>query len=76
MHWTQEQYEIDVHNNFRLTHTEYLRQQIISMCDVVIDGRYIDLKRDIALKWCGSSNQRVVDVKKSLEQEEIILYCD
>ena len=76
MHWTEEQYEIDVHNNFRLTNTEYLRQQIISKCDVLIDGRYIESQRDISLKWRGSSNQRVIDVKKTLAQNQIVLYCD
>lgn len=54
----------------------YLRQQIISNCDVVVDGRYVDELRDITLKWRGSSNQRVIDIKKSMVQEKIVLYCD
>ena len=33
-------------------------------------------KRDITLKWRGSKNQRVIDVKKSLQQNKIVLYCD
>ena len=52
------------------------RQQIISMCDVLIDGRYIDSKRDISLKWRGSSNQRIINIRQSLEQNKIVLYCD
>ena len=52
------------------------RHEIVSKCDVVIDGRYIEEQRDISLKWRGSSNQRVIDVKKSLEQNEVVLYCD
>ena len=40
----------------------YKRQQIISQCDVMVDGRYIDSQRDISLKWCGSKNQRVIDI--------------
>ena len=76
MHWTQEQYDVDVHNNFRLTNTEYLRQQIISMCDVLVDCQYIDSKRDVSLRWRGSSNQRVIDIKKSLQQNQVILYCN
>lgn len=31
-------------------------------------------KRDITLKWRGSSNQRVIDVQKSLEQNKVCLY--
>lgn len=52
------------------------RQQIISQCDVMVDGRYIDSKRDITLKWRGSSNQRVINVKESLKQNKTVLYCD
>lgn len=52
------------------------RYEIISKCDVIIDGRYIDSQRDITLKYRGSSNQKVIDVQQSLQQGEIILYCD
>lgn len=52
------------------------RRKIISQCDVLIDGKYIDSQRDITLKYRGSSNQRVIDVQKSLEQNRIVLYCD
>lgn len=52
------------------------RQQIISQCDVMVDGRYIDSERDITLKWRGSSNQRVINVKESLKQNKTVLYCD
>lgn len=51
-----------------------VRQDILKLCDVFIDGRYIEEKRDITLKWRGSSNQRVIDVQKSLEQNKIYLY--
>ena len=54
----------------------YKRQRIILQCNVMVDGKYIDSKRDITLKWRGSSNQRVIDVKKSLHQNKVILYCD
>ena len=76
MHWTQEQYENDVHNCFRISKNEYLRQEIISKCDVIIDGKYKNKLRDVSLRWRGSSNQRVIDIKKSLKQEEVVLYCD
>lgn len=48
------------------------RQEIISKCDVLVDGRYIESKRDISLKWRGSSNQRVINVQKSLKLGEIV----
>lgn len=51
-----------------------MRQNILENCDVLVDGRYIDELRDITLKWRGSSNQRVIDVKRSLKQGKIILW--
>lgn len=50
------------------------RRNIIYRCDVVVDGRYVDELNDISLKWCGSSNQRVIDVQKTLATGEIVLY--
>ena len=61
----------DIANIFR-----FVRQEIIKNVDVMVDGRYIDSQRDITLKWRGSSNQRVIDTRKSLEQNKVVLYCD
>lgn len=52
------------------------RWEIIKLCNIVIDGEYIDEQKDITLKWRGSKNQMVIDVKQSLAQNKIILYCD
>lgn len=49
---------------------------VLSNINVLVDGRYKEDKRDISLAWRGSSNQRVIDVQKSLKQNKIILYCD
>ena len=54
----------------------YKRQQIITLCDVMVDGRYIDAQRNPSKKWAGSDNQRVIDTRKSLEQNKIVLHCD
>ena len=59
----------------KMTIGRWRRQQIISQCDVLIDGKYVDSQKDITLKWRGSGNQRVIDVKKSLRSGEIILWC-
>ena len=50
------------------------RREIVKQCTVMVDGRYIDSQRDISLRWKGSSNQRVIDIKKSLQKGEIILW--
>ena len=51
-----------------------MREQAIKLCDVVVDGPYIESLKDMTLKWRGSSNQRVIDVKKSLQADTVILY--
>ena len=52
------------------------RRKIISNVDVLVDGEYIDEQKDLTLKWCGSKNQHVINVKQSLAQNKIILYCN
>ena len=55
--------------------TKYTKE-LISMFDVLVDGPYIEKLKDIRLKFRGSSNQRVIDVQKTLETGECILYLD
>lgn len=52
------------------------RQEIIKQCDVLVDGEYIDEQKDLTLKFRGSKNQRIIDVKQSLAQNKVVLYCD
>ena len=52
------------------------RVEIVKSIDVLVDGRYIDSQRNLSAKWKGSDNQRVIDVQKSLQQNEVILYCE
>ena len=84
--WLYTGYDFDLLNSkyneykytpFAANADEWLtRWEIISNVDVLIDGEYIDEQRDITLKWRGSSNQRVIDVKQSLTQNKIVLYCN
>ncbi|NLK93719.1 MAG: anaerobic ribonucleoside-triphosphate reductase activating protein [Clostridiales bacterium] len=48
------------------------KKKILNCVDVLIDGRFDINKRDISLKYRGSSNQRVIDVKKTLVDGNIV----
>lgn len=46
--------------------------ELFPLCDVVIEGPFIQEKKDLTLAFRGSSNQRIIDVKKSLESGKIV----
>ena len=48
-------------------------KEVLNYIDVLVDGQYVDELHDFTLKWRGSSNQRVIDVKQSLAQSEVVL---
>lgn len=50
-----------------------LRNYILAMCNAVVDCPYIESLRDISLKFRGSSNQRLIDVRETIKQNQIIL---
>ncbi|WP_278600796.1 anaerobic ribonucleoside-triphosphate reductase activating protein [Clostridium tertium] len=62
--WSGYLYEDIIKNEDRLS--------ILSLVDVLIDGRFEIDKRNISLKYRGSSNQRIIDVLKSLEKNEVV----
>ena len=53
---------------------ELKEKETMKYVDVLVDGRYVDELHNPKLKWKGSSNQRVIDVQKSLENGKVILY--
>lgn len=66
--------DIVVQFSFKSAINHNKRTDIASMCDVIVDGRYIDSKRDVTYPFAGSRNQRVIDVLKSIENEDVVLY--
>ena len=48
--------------------------ELLSMIDVLVDGPFIAEQRNLMLKFCGSENQRVIDMKKTLEEGRIVFY--
>lgn len=51
-------------------------KEVMKYIDVLVDGQYQDELHDFRLKWCGSSNQRVIDVQKSLKKNKTVLFDD
>ena len=49
-------------------------KEVLKYIDVLVDGQFVDELRDPTLHWKGSSNQRVIDVQKSLKNSVIILF--
>lgn len=48
-------------------------EEMLSLIDVLVDGKFVEELKSPALIFRGSSNQRIIDVKKSLEQDKVVL---
>lgn len=48
--------------------------EMLSLIDVLVDGRFIEEMKDISLAYKGSSNQRIIDVKASLANDSVVLW--
>ena len=63
--WTGYIFEDIVLDNSKKKYLEYI--------DFLVDGRFEEDKKDFALKFKGSSNQRIVDVKETIKEKRIII---
>ena len=50
------------------------KKEILPYINILVDGRFETDKKDLSLKFKGSSNQRVIDVQKSLENKEVVIF--
>lgn len=48
--------------------------EVVSLCDVIVDGEFILEQRDPKLHWKGSLNQRVIDVRETTRLKKIVLF--
>ena len=57
------------------TWEEVMDLPYLKMVDVLVDGEFVEELKDVTLHWKGSSNQRVIDVKKTLATGEVVLHA-
>lgn len=48
--------------------------ELLSLCDMLVDGKFEIENKSLGLLYCGSSNQRLIDIKKSLQENAVTLY--
>jgi anaerobic ribonucleoside-triphosphate reductase activating protein len=48
-------------------------QEILSEIDILVDGEFVKERKNLKLKFRGSDNQRIIDVKKTLKTGQIVL---
>ena len=53
-----------------------ITREYLGYLDVLVDGPFVEAKKDLALRFRGSSNQRLIDVPKSLKENKIVLWED
>ena len=53
-----------------------ITEEYLSYLDVLVDGPFVQAKKNLSLRFRGSENQRLIDVKASLSQNEVVLWQD
>jgi len=53
-----------------------ITREYLSYLDVLVDGPFVEAKKNLSLRFRGSENQRLIDVQKSLEKEAVVLWQD
>ena len=48
--------------------------ELLSLIDILVDGRFDLTKKNLMLQFRGSSNQRIIDVQKSLEAGQVVIW--
>lgn len=51
-----------------------LTQRMLNCIDILVDGEFVEALKDPSLRFRGSSNQRIIDVRKSMQTDELILW--
>lgn len=51
-------------------------KSILELCDILVDGPFVENLKDLNLKFKGSSNQRIIDIKQSLKTNKAVLWSE
>ena len=51
-------------------------EPLLENIDVLIDGEFVEGLRDLELQFCGSRNQRIIDLRKTRKQKKIVLWTE
>ncbi|MBR3933514.1 MAG: anaerobic ribonucleoside-triphosphate reductase activating protein [Clostridia bacterium] len=73
--WCYSGYLFDKEIRQGRAHCEVTDEMLLYI-DVLVDGRFVEEKKNIMLKFRGSENQRIIDVKESLKQNKLIIFMD
>lgn len=65
--WCYTGYDFDKDIMGRMMKNSQISRELLSLIDVIVDGEFIDEQRNLSLKFRGSQNQRIIDVKRSVE---------
>ena len=71
--WCYSGYTFDQLRSYSRARCE-VTDEMLSLIDVLVDGEFIEEKRNISLKFRGSENQRLIDLPATLRRGEIVLY--
>ncbi len=70
--WCYSGYDFERDILGRMMKESAVTRELVPLFDVMVDGRFVQAKRNLKLKFRGSENQRILDVKQSLETKKAI----
>ena len=59
---------------WKMAESEYYVGKLMSIIDVLVDGRFIEERKTLSLPFRGSENQRLIDMKMTMEENMVIEY--
>lgn len=72
--WAYSGYTLDQIMSYKTGADKLVTDELLSLIDVLVDGKFEEDKKNLSLKFRGSSNQRLIDLNKTLNSNSIILW--